>query len=112
MTKWSEKEIRTFRKLLPIPEEDLVAVERYYRWNFPPNRDKNVLRHDLQTLLNNFAGEVDRAKIFAEKQAAKVQAQPRKIIPLPPPAETELSEAERAQFAADYEKLMGRAWKG
>lgn len=110
-TKWNEKEIRAFRKLLPIPEEDLAAVERMYKYLWPPSTGKNVLRHDLGTLINNWSGEVDRAKIWLAKQAAKPQYKPRVIIPLPAQVETEATEEERKLAAEQFQALMGRAPK-
>lgn len=61
-TRWSQKEIRALKQLLPIPEEDFAAVERYYAAIIPKATDYR--RHDVATLLNNWAGEVDRAKQF------------------------------------------------
>ena len=61
-TPWDAKEIAAYRKLGTIPVEDLEAVEKYYSAHWPPNRDVNILRHNLLTFLNNFQGEVDRAK--------------------------------------------------
>lgn len=66
-TPWSKKEVAAYRALGTIPEEDLAAIETYYSKNWPPCRDANVLRHDMLTLLNNWPGEVDRAKNSATK---------------------------------------------
>lgn len=60
-SKWTDPEKRSLAKCHPIPEESLAAVERYYADQWPPDREKNILRHDLATLLNNWPGEVDRA---------------------------------------------------
>ena len=59
-THWSDKEIRAYRKLGEVPEDDLKLIESYYTASFPENADYR--RHDLQTLLNNFQGEIDRAR--------------------------------------------------
>ena len=82
-TAWNEKrEIANFRELSKhLREEDLVIVERYYRSNWPPRTGENHLRHDLATLINNWPGEIDRARIWGEEHPLK--APPRKIIPLP-----------------------------
>lgn len=61
-TAWTAKEVAAYKELGTIPEDDLAAVERYYAANWPPQRDKNVLRHDLLTFLNNFPGELGRAQ--------------------------------------------------
>jgi hypothetical protein len=55
-TKWSDKETRAFKKL-EIIEEDMQLIEKYC------NADSGCeyRRRDIQTLLNNWNGEVDRA---------------------------------------------------
>lgn len=82
-TAWNEKkEIRHFRELSPhVQEDDLQMVERYYKSNWPPKTSKNHLRHDLATLINNWHGEVDRARIWCESHPLKTE---RKIIQMPP----------------------------
>lgn len=70
-TPWTDKEVRAYKKLGIIPEEDLAAVEAYYAEHWPPNRDRNILRHDLLTFLNNFPGEAGRARQWAETQEAE-----------------------------------------
>lgn len=66
-TPWTAVEINGFKKLLPIDPDDLASLKEYYDFHWPPERDVNVLRHDLKTLLNNFPGEVDRAKVWESK---------------------------------------------
>jgi uncharacterized protein YdaU (DUF1376 family) len=62
-TAWDvKKEIRRLKTLEPIPEDDLLAVEKYYGAKIPEGKDYR--RRDLCTLLNNWAGEVDRARRF------------------------------------------------
>lgn len=70
-TPWQTNEVRAYKKLGTIPDEDLTAVEAYYAANWPPCRDKNILRHDLLTFLNNFQGEVGRAYAAKEKPTTK-----------------------------------------
>lgn len=81
---WNEKkEIPVFRdlsKAKAFNDDDLALIERYYRANWPPRRGINALRTDLATLLNNWQGELDRARIYCEAHAPKP---PRKIIPGP-----------------------------
>ena len=55
-TEWSDKEISAFKKIAKQPEEDFDLVEALYK------SDYEFLRHDLQTFLNNFTGEVDKAR--------------------------------------------------
>lgn len=59
-TPWSAKEIKAFRKI-PFEEEELKLVESYYTAHIPKD---DFRRRDLGTLLNNWQGEVDRARAF------------------------------------------------
>jgi hypothetical protein len=110
-TPWNEKkEIKGFRALSEtVQEEDLTLVERYYKANWPPRTNKNHLRHDLATLINNWSGEVDRARIWCEQHPIRVE---RKIIPItlpserPPLSAEEQAEADR--FMEQY-KLRKQA---
>ena len=69
-TAWSDVEIRYFKRLHPINLDDLATLAAYYGAHWPPHRDKNVLRHDLKTLLNNWQGEVDRASVWKIQNTA------------------------------------------
>jgi hypothetical protein len=57
-TPWSEKEDRALRAVLTLetPQEDFEVLEAYYLSNDP------YRRRDILTLLNNWNGEIDRAK--------------------------------------------------
>ena len=59
-TRWSPREIAALKGLGEPSEEDLQVLEGYYALRIPPDRDRR--RHDLLTVLNNFPGEVDRAR--------------------------------------------------
>lgn len=62
-TAWSLKEIAAYKALGIIPEDDMVVLEKYYA------SGEKYLRKDLGTLLNNFAGELDRArKMFSNEK--------------------------------------------
>lgn len=62
-SKWSPREIKALKFVLTLntPESDLSILEERYT-------DKSVkyLRQDPLTLLNNFNGEIDRAKAYAD----------------------------------------------
>lgn len=62
-------------------EQDIANLERYYKAHWPPDRDRNMLRHDLLTMLNNLQGEISRGNIHCEKHPIRVV---NKIIPMPP----------------------------
>jgi len=55
-----DKEIRAYRDLGEIETADLVLVESYY--TAERKKPDGVHRRDLGTFLNNFAGELDRAR--------------------------------------------------
>lgn len=55
-TPWSDKEIAAYKKLASQTDEDFELVAELYR------SDYEFLRHDLLTFLNNFTGEVDKAR--------------------------------------------------
>lgn len=59
-TVWSAKEIKALRAIEPISDDDMRELEYYYTMSMP--KEKDYRRRDLLTLLNNFNGEVDRAK--------------------------------------------------
>ena len=72
-TPWSEKELKAF-KVIPHKTilDGIADLDGYYRSEFP------FLRKDVLTLLNNWAGEMDRAaKWEAEKEKTKTKPQPR-----------------------------------
>lgn len=88
-TPWDEKEIKQFKKLARIKcfetLDDLALVERYYfaerkkRSRGQPGFD----RRKLLTFLNNFTGEVDKAKDWEELRPAKKTKAEHKIIQMP-----------------------------
>ena len=80
-TKWSDKEIRAYRKLGKIHEEDFAAMEAYYG-----DSSNAYLRRDVMTLLNNWPGEVDRAKAFVvapKTKNGRSEHSQQEYIPLP-----------------------------
>lgn len=61
-TRWSPREEKALKSIGHIEEEDLRILEEYYSADIP--KDKDWRRHDILTLLNNFPGEVDRARNY------------------------------------------------
>lgn len=72
-SQWTEPELKAFRKC-KFEEEDIAAVEAFYAGNWPPQWGKNSLRSDLCTLLNNWPGEVDKARRWTPPQVSNVTA--------------------------------------
>lgn len=65
-SKWSDSEVKKFKKLCPFDPEDLALVERYYAAE--KSNDDSILRRSLEVFLNNFPGEVDRARMWQAEQ--------------------------------------------
>lgn len=112
-TAWSIKEIKTFRQLVKdgylTDLDGLGLIERCYRMQWPPRRDKNILRHDLATFLNWYPTELDRATVWNELHPEKTK--PRVIIPYSPPPSNEpppVLSAEEEQRAAQFSAEMLR----
>lgn len=63
-TAWSVKEERTFSELLKHSEfeSELAEIERFYLSGY------KYRRQDIQTLLNNWSGELDRARNNSKPQ--------------------------------------------
>lgn len=59
-TPWSEKEIAALKKIGDVQPEDLDLMQAYYTAAIPEADD--IRRRDLVTLLNNWTGELDRAR--------------------------------------------------
>ena len=66
-TAWSKKEVESYRSLGIIDPEDLALMEDYYKAPMPPDADYR--RRDLLTCINNWQGEVDRARKWAASRA-------------------------------------------
>lgn len=74
-TNWSEKEIKSYKQLVKQEcfdtLDDLRLVETYYIFN--KKKPDNYLRRELYTFLNNYLGEVDKARAWAQTHKAKVR---------------------------------------
>jgi len=88
-TPWSGKELAAFAHVGPVNLDDLAIVENRYSAQWPPTNE-NYLRTSLLTFLNNFPGEVDRARAFAAAQDRGAQDAKR------------ISEPPRGEFARPF----------
>lgn len=61
-TRWSEKEIAALEGIGEPAEEDLILLENFY--NAVIDADQDHRRTALLTLLNNWNGEVDKARFY------------------------------------------------
>jgi hypothetical protein len=59
-TPWSDREEKQFKKIHSFDLAEVAILERYYTGQHPKEADYR--RRDLITLLNNWEGEIDRAK--------------------------------------------------
>lgn len=83
-TAWNQKEIQTFKALSPIDLEDLGLIEAYYA-SERARGDEGCHRRDLGTFLNNFNGELDRARGWKAKTAPKNSNGTKPVMPDYPP---------------------------
>jgi hypothetical protein len=61
-TQWSKKEIKALKAIGTPTEEDLSALERFYTAKIPTESD--FRRRNIDTLLNNWTGEIDKANRY------------------------------------------------
>lgn len=108
-TAWTEREVRSFRSLLPIDSDDLGLLQRYYKILWPPDTGRNILRHDLETFLRHFPSELDRARQWCAKHPPKAKS---KIIEVqfaePAPVWTEAEEQKSAEQRRAWAELKLR----
>lgn len=71
-TRWDDKELRAYRKLPDTTPEEWDLLEHY-------TTHAMYARNSVKTLLNNWAGDIDRARKWAKDQTmelAGIEAQP------------------------------------
>lgn len=61
-TQWSKKEFEAYKTIGHISEEDISFIERYHKQEKKKPSGEDYRRRDLQTLLNNWSSELDRAR--------------------------------------------------
>jgi hypothetical protein len=69
-TLWGEKEMKTLKALGKIDLKEFSKLERYYEAERAKGKN-GIHRRDLPTLLNNFLGEMDRARSHAATEERK-----------------------------------------
>lgn len=63
-TEWTDKEIRAFKRISFRTEEDLEDLQLVYAYTEAQREIGGIHRRDLLTFLNNYAGELDRARAW------------------------------------------------
>jgi hypothetical protein len=74
-TAWSRAEVQAMYALGPRSEDEFEVVEAYYAAE--RSREGNRCRTDLLGLLENWSGEVDRARGWRAKKAPKANGAPK-----------------------------------
>lgn len=70
-TEWSDGEIRSFRRLKKVIDlQDLELMGRYYEIERAKGKE-GIHRRDLATFLNNYQGELDRARQWEASRTRK-----------------------------------------
>ncbi len=81
-THWSEKEVRRYRQLVKdkclTNVDQLDLIERYYVYQ--RKRENGIHRRDLYTFLNNFSGELDRARAWDEEMRERLKRKVRRPL--------------------------------
>ncbi len=101
-TAWSEKEMKRYRQLVKdrtLNWNDLDVIERYYVYQ--RKRENGIHRRDLYTFLNNFSGELDRARAWDEEMRERLKRKVRR------PLDNEKSEVETN--ADEWERISDLA---
>ena len=66
-TPWSDKEMDALKKIGQAEDDDLSLIETYYAAERAKGEDGRQ-RRDLGTFLNNFTGELDRARAHQDRE--------------------------------------------
>ncbi len=80
-TGWIEKEVKRYRELIKagyLDPEELDVIERYYVYQ--RKRENGIHRRDLYTFLNNFSGELDRARAWDEEMRERLKRKIRRPL--------------------------------
>lgn len=72
-TLWTVYEARALKQLWPISEDEYRKLRSYYMAEITEQND--IRRKNLEALLNNWSGEVDRAEGYLAKNKPKVNGQ-------------------------------------
>jgi len=82
----TKNELTAFRNskaaISATPEEDWVLLERFYK--LP--QDQTFSRHHLAALVNNWNGEIDKARSWFKQNPSSYQSPPKPLTCLPEPA--------------------------
>ncbi len=81
-TPWGQKEVTRYRQLVKDKvlqdETDIDLIERYYVYQ--RKRENGIHRRDLYTFLNNFSGELDRARAWDEEMRERLKRKVRRPL--------------------------------
>lgn len=66
---WSKSELEAFETLGEITPQEIALIRRFYTANIEAKKDRR--RHNLETLLRNWGGELDKANGYFAAQQRK-----------------------------------------
>jgi uncharacterized protein YdaU (DUF1376 family) len=119
-TAWSKKEIDAYRAIGKdaVTCEDVALIAGYYAVERAKGEDPKTGGHhrrDLITLLNNYHGELDRARQWEAAKMRKkerLNGQPRKIEQITPDSMDAMPDEERRAFVAQEAARFKAAMRG
>ncbi len=110
-TPWSEKEVKRYRQLVKdnILQDltDIDLIQRYYVYQ--RKRENGIHRRDLYTFLNNFSGELDRARAWDEEMRERLKRKVRR--PLDPEDDAKATNDNDWKRIADLAKTEMQRFK-
>ncbi len=109
-TAWSEKEMKSLRVQRNAPADDLEALERYYTATDIP-REVDWRRKDALTLLNNFPGEIDRARTYVAEHKSE-EFKPTIVEKVRPATPEEIAASRDLFSGCGLKTISGRADNG
>ncbi len=110
-TPWSDKEVKRYKQLVKdkVLQDltDIDLIQRYYVYQ--RKKDNGIHRRDLYTFLNNFSGELDRARAWDEEMRERLKRKVRR--PLDPEDNGERTNGADWKRIADLAKTEMQRFK-
>jgi len=109
-TKWTTEEDKAFAAIMPVDDDELAMVERFYKSE--RKKKDSYCRTNVLRLLRHWPGEVDKARIWCERHPVRSRVVRFTTDGTPPTEKSpeltpEELEADR-RFREDFERHRGR----